>query len=161
MVMSWELARRADVWDKIGTGRGPPTTNHLGPSHFFAMATARTLLQIRALKEETNETLMNVDWGSLPTPQDDGDAGHLRNFRIPRTSLPSTNGESVTLAEVPGKSVVYIYPRTGKPGEPNPEAWDMIPGIVEFTSHHAQHPSRCPRLHTSIVRISRPRQRTV
>jgi len=125
------------------------------------MATARTLLQIRALKEETNETLMNVDWGSLTNPQDDGDADHLRNFRIPRTSLPSTNGESVTLAEVPGKSVVYIYPRTGKPGEPNPEAWDMIPGIVEFTSHHAQHPSRCPRLHTSIVRISRPRQRTV
>jgi len=83
------------------------------------------------LKQQTNETLMNVDWGSLPKPHDDGEADHLPNFRLPPTSLPSTNGESVILAEVPGKSVVYIYPRTGKPGESNPEGWDTIPGTVK------------------------------
>jgi peroxiredoxin len=27
-----------------------------------------------------------------------------------------------------GRTVVYIYPRTGRPGIPNPDGWDMIPG---------------------------------
>lgn len=73
---------------------------------------------------------MTVDWDSLPKPQDDGESDHLLNSKVPTISLASTDGGSVTLATVPGNSVVYIYPRTGKPGEDNPPGWDMIPGII-------------------------------
>lgn len=33
--------------------------------------------------------------------------------------------------------MVYIYPRTGKPGTPLPEGWDMIPGARGRTPHAA------------------------
>jgi hypothetical protein len=75
---------------------------------------------------------MNVDWESLPKPQDDGESDHLLHSKVPPISLASTDGGSVTLATVPGNSVVYIYPRTGKPGEDNPPGWDMIPGTRSF-----------------------------
>jgi peroxiredoxin len=42
--------------------------------------------------------------------------------------LAATNGSIVDLASLPGCTVVYIYPRTGKPDEPNPDGWDLIPG---------------------------------
>jgi peroxiredoxin len=32
------------------------------------------------------------------------------------------------LADVPGRSVVFFYPWTGRPGLPNPPGWDDIPG---------------------------------
>ena len=42
--------------------------------------------------------------------------------------LPSSQGE-VDLAELAGGlAVVYVYPRTGKPGVPSPEGWDATPG---------------------------------
>jgi peroxiredoxin len=34
----------------------------------------------------------------------------------------------VYLATVPGRSVVYVYPRTGRPDQPLPTGWDEIPG---------------------------------
>ena len=34
----------------------------------------------------------------------------------------------VNLAGLPGRAVVYAYPRTGQPGVENPDGWDMIPG---------------------------------
>jgi peroxiredoxin len=44
-------------------------------------------------------------------------------------SLPSTLGERLDLAEAAhALLVVYVYPRTGRPGEPLPEGWDEIPG---------------------------------
>jgi peroxiredoxin len=46
-------------------------------------------------------------------------------------ALPSTLGGELDLAEAaagPGRLVVYVYPRTGKPGEPSPPGWDDIPG---------------------------------
>jgi peroxiredoxin len=29
---------------------------------------------------------------------------------------------------LPGRTVLYIYPRTGRPGEPTPDGWEAIPG---------------------------------
>jgi peroxiredoxin len=64
----------------------------------------------------------------LPIPVDDGAAAHLAGARIPDISLAATTGESVRLAELPGRTIVYAYPRTGRPGvEPAP-GWDLIPG---------------------------------
>ncbi len=43
--------------------------------------------------------------------------------------LVSSLGGEVDLAELArGLTVVYVYPRTGVPGEPLPEGWDAIPG---------------------------------
>ena len=47
---------------------------------------------------------------------------------LPRVSLPATTGADICLAEVPGRSVVIVYPWTGRPGHPNPPNWDDIPG---------------------------------
>lgn len=65
----------------------------------------------------------------LPVPEDDGGADHLPGLTLPALSLPSTLGDSVDLAELArGRLVLYVYPRTGTPGEPLPEGWDDIPG---------------------------------
>ena len=65
----------------------------------------------------------------LPAPVDDGAADHLTGTALPSVPLPSTQGGSLDLAGVVGERVVvYVYPRTGRPGEPLPEGWDEIPG---------------------------------
>ena len=64
----------------------------------------------------------------LPVPQDDGATRHLRGARLPDIALPATDGSSVSLARLKGRTVVYVYPRTGKPGQPMLDGWDAIPG---------------------------------
>jgi peroxiredoxin len=64
----------------------------------------------------------------LPAPQDDGAARHLAGARLPDIALAATDGTQVNLAALKGRSVVYIYPRTGRPGQPTPTGWDGIPG---------------------------------
>jgi peroxiredoxin len=67
----------------------------------------------------------------LPVPIDDGAADHLPGMRLPALALPSTRGEEVDLAGAAasaGTLVLYVYPRTGTPGEPSPDGWDAIPG---------------------------------
>jgi peroxiredoxin len=62
-------------------------------------------------------------------PVDDGAARHLRRGRrMPDLSLPATTGGSVNLARGEGRVILYCYPWTGRPGLPNPEGWDLIPG---------------------------------
>ena len=68
------------------------------------------------------------DWSKIPAPPDDGAARHLANMRIASVALPATDGTMIDLAALPGKVVVYAYPRTGKPGVENPDGWDLIPG---------------------------------
>jgi peroxiredoxin len=67
----------------------------------------------------------------LPEPTDDGAASHLPDTELPSIALPATDGTDVNLADLPGLSVVFAYPRTGRPGEepPGGEAgWNAIPG---------------------------------
>jgi peroxiredoxin len=65
----------------------------------------------------------------LPIPEDDGAADHLTGGKVPSVVLPSTSGESVDLAKVAEETLLlYIYPRTGVPGQPLPAGWDAIPG---------------------------------
>jgi peroxiredoxin len=68
------------------------------------------------------------DWTKIAAPQDDGATQHLMGAKLPSVPLAATDGGSIDLAALPGRSVVYAYPRTGRPGIPNPEGWDMIPG---------------------------------
>lgn len=81
----------------------------------------------------------------LPAPEDDGAADHLRGMRLPDVALTATDGGTVSLARVTGRTVVYAYPRTGEPGQPGltPD-WDAIPGArgctpqaCDFRDHHA------------------------
>jgi peroxiredoxin len=65
----------------------------------------------------------------LPVPVDDGAADHLSGMAVPELRFRSTLGGEVNLAEAARELLVlYVYPRTGKPGEPLPEGWDHIPG---------------------------------
>jgi peroxiredoxin len=60
---------------------------------------------------------------------DGGDAGHLKpGMRLPPVALPATDGTIVDLAALQGRSLVMVYPWTGRPGHPNPPDWDLIPG---------------------------------
>ena len=65
---------------------------------------------------------------NIPAPQDDGAARHLTGRRLPDLALPATNGGTVNLAKLEGRGVVYVYPRTGRPGQALPTGWDDIPG---------------------------------
>jgi len=47
---------------------------------------------------------------------------------LPRIALPATDGTEIDLAALPGRSVIAVYPWTGRPGQPNPPRWDDIPG---------------------------------
>lgn len=65
----------------------------------------------------------------LPRPVDDGAAAHLTGLALPDVPLPATDGAQVRLASLPGRTLVYAYPRTGTPGQVQPVAgWDQIPG---------------------------------
>src|SRR6202162_1047034 len=68
------------------------------------------------------------DWSSIPKPTDDGAASHLVGMRMPSSPLPATDGTTVELSKLPGRLVVYAYPRMGIPGVENPAGWDLIPG---------------------------------
>lgn len=60
---------------------------------------------------------------------DTSDVAHLApGLVLPRIALAATSGEVVCLADLAGRSVVYCYTWTGRPGLPNPPDWDAIPG---------------------------------
>ncbi|MEA2981470.1 MAG: hypothetical protein QOF09_3293 [Alphaproteobacteria bacterium] len=70
----------------------------------------------------------NVLPADLPVPQDDGAARHLVGMRLPDIALAATDGTEVRLSNLRGRTVVYVYPRTGRPGQALPTGWDAIPG---------------------------------
>ena len=65
---------------------------------------------------------------NIPVPQDDGVARHLAGAKLPDIALPATEGGPVNLSKLNGRTVVYVYPRTGVPGIDPPDGWDQIPG---------------------------------
>src|SRR5215475_4360516 len=64
----------------------------------------------------------------IPAPQDDGRAKHLPGVRVSNVTLQATDGTRVNLSKLKGRTVLYIYPRTGVPGVDAPPGWDDIPG---------------------------------
>jgi len=60
----------------------------------------------------------------LPVPEDDGAADHLLGAEVPSLTLDSSLGP----VDVSDFGVVYVYPRTGKPGVPSLPGWDAFPG---------------------------------
>ena len=79
----------------------------------------------------------------LPVPQDDGACDHLTRMKLPAITLRSTRGGTVDLAGLGGTTVIYIYPRTGRPNQELPTGWNAIPGArgctpqsCAFRDHH-------------------------
>src|SRR5437879_9184186 len=82
---------------------------------------------------------------NIPVPQDDGAARHLPGRKLPSVVLTATDGSQVDLSRLAGRTVVYVYPRTGVPGQPLPDGWDEIPGArgctpqsCSFRDHFAE-----------------------
>jgi hypothetical protein len=67
--------------------------------------------------------LLEVDWSKIPAPADDGAAKHLVGMTIPPLGLLATDDTSVTLSTLPGRTVVFGYPRTASPAR---SAWSTI-----------------------------------
>jgi peroxiredoxin len=87
----------------------------------------------------------NVLPPNIPAPQDDGAADHLTGMTLPDLALPATSGGPVNLSKLAGRTVLYIYPRTGVPGVDLPPGWNDIPGArgctpqsCAFRDHHAE-----------------------
>lgn len=86
------------------------------------------------------------DYTELPEPQDDGAADHLPGLRLPGLRLAGTHGGTVALDALPaGRTVLYIYPLTRRPGVDLPDGWAAIPGAsgctpesCGFRDHHAE-----------------------
>ncbi len=97
------------------------------------------------MSDAASRDFLQIDWSRLPVPVDDGAARHLPGLAIPEVTLPATDGSDVSLASLTGRTVVYAYPLTGRPGAPLPEGWDEIPGArgctpqnCAFRDHHAE-----------------------
>ena len=72
----------------------------------------------------------------LPIPVDDGATDHMTGAEVPPVELTASmaqpgqtkNGDVLGIAQLPGRTVLFIYPRTGAPGMSLPTGWDAIPG---------------------------------
>lgn len=106
-----------------------------------ALIDRRALLVNRLHRYDTNSTEcygtetidMSTDFTllppGLPQPEDDGRATHLQGLSMPDLDLTTSGGDTVNLAQLlSGRSVIYVYPLTGRPGVDLPEGWDSIPG---------------------------------
>ena len=69
----------------------------------------------------------------IPAPQDDGAARHLAGMKLPDLALPASDGAAVNLSKLKGRTVVYIYKRTGGPGGEPPAGRDPLPGAPGST----------------------------
>ena len=85
------------------------------------------------------------DWSAIPAPEDDGATDHLVGFSLPSVPLAGTDGNTHDLSAIKGTTVLYIYPKTGQPGQDMPDGWDMIPGArgctpqsCSFRDHFAE-----------------------
>jgi peroxiredoxin/catechol 2,3-dioxygenase-like lactoylglutathione lyase family enzyme len=64
----------------------------------------------------------------IPAPRDDGAARHLTGMALPDLPLLATRSGAFNPSVLGGRTVLYIYPRTGVPGVDLPPGWDDIPG---------------------------------
>lgn len=82
----------------------------------------------------------------LPVPADDGAARHLPGRAMPAITLSRSDGGEAGLADLGGgRTVLYLYPMTGRPGTALPAGWNEIPGArgctpesCGFRDHYAE-----------------------
>ncbi|MEW8467561.1 MAG: peroxiredoxin [Candidatus Thiodiazotropha sp.] len=94
---------------------------------------------------------------NLPAPVDDGASEHLDGMRLPNITLTSTNGKAVTIDQLQGLVVIYVYPMTGRPDTQLPDGWDEIPGARGCTPQACSfrdHYSELKYLNTQVFGLS-------
>ena len=87
---------------------------------------------------------------NLPVPEDDGAADHLVGRDLPDLVLPSSHGE----VSVRGFDVIYVYPRSGKPGVPPLPGWDETPGARGCTPQSCAFRDLYPDLGVPVAGLS-------
>ena len=70
----------------------------------------------------------------LPVPVDDGATDHLPGIHLPSVPLQATDGRTVNLADLSHRTIVFIYPKTGRPAQQIAPEWDAIPGARGCTT---------------------------
>ncbi len=118
-----------------------------------ALTSRREILQARldssagrTFEKETPMADFTTLPEGLPVPVDDGAADHLPGRLLPTMTLPTSDGGRVDLSALGnGRTVIYLYPLTGRPGIDLPEGWDAIPGArgcsteaCDFRDHHSE-----------------------
>lgn len=93
----------------------------------------------------------------LPIPRDDGATDHMPGTAIPPIGLPATDGSTVRLdGPAAPRTVVFAYPRTGRPDEDPPgglEAWNAIPGARGCTPQACAYRDHYAELQALGVRV--------
>ena len=64
----------------------------------------------------------------LPVPEDDGAADHLLGAAVPPIALAATTAETVRLDELDGRTILFCYPRTGRPDQELPPGLERHSG---------------------------------
>lgn len=86
----------------------------------------------------------------LPVPVDDGAADHLTGSSLPDLVLPSSQGA----VNVRDFEVLYVYPRTGRPGRDLLPGWNDIPGARGCTPQSCGFRDLNAELETLGVRVA-------
>ncbi len=87
---------------------------------------------------------------ALPMPIGDGAADHLIGLHLPDIALESTSGGEVSIKNVSsGRWIMFIYPRTGVPGEAEPIGWTDIAGAKGCTAEACSFRDNLGELHES------------
>lgn len=53
---------------------------------------------------------------------------------LPALCLPATDGSSVDLTSLPNRTILFVYPLTGRPALDMPDGWATIPGAIGCTA---------------------------
>jgi peroxiredoxin len=87
---------------------------------------------------------------NLPIPEDDGAADHLVGLELPSLVLESSAGP----VDVRDFDVIYVYPRSGRPGVPLLPGWDEIPGARGCTPQSCAFRDLYPELAVPVAGLS-------
>ena len=87
---------------------------------------------------------------NLPVPQDDGAADHLIDLELPHLELESSQG----VVDVHDFEVLYVYPRSGRPGVPLLPGWDETPGARGCTPQSCGFRDAYPELGVPVAGLS-------
>ena len=87
---------------------------------------------------------------NLPVPEDDGAAEHLIGLELPELELGSSQGR----VNVRDFDVIYIYPRSGRPGVPLLPGWDETPGARGCTPQSCAFRDLYPELGVPVAGLS-------
>jgi peroxiredoxin len=87
---------------------------------------------------------------NLPAPEDDGAADHLTGLELPDLELDSSQGR----VNVRDLGVIYIYPRSGRPGVPSLPGWDETPGARGCTPQSCAFRDLYPDLGVPVAGLS-------